>query len=388
MNPYDVWAEIDLTAISNNIGQLMRLLDGATRFMAVVKADAYGHGAAETARTALGAGADAFGVARLGEAVALRHADIAAPILIFGKTRPEHAGKLVAYDLTQSVGSYAEASALAARARAMGAKIRVHAKIDTGMGRLGIAADGRENAAGPEKGFRSGIDTVCAIWELEGLACEGIYTHFSSADDPDRTMTRRQLFLFNEMTRRLEARGVHFPVRHAANSAALIGMPETHLDMVRAGIAVYGYDPRPDPGRKRVALTPSMTLKARIIHLKSVGAGFPVSYGASERTGTSTTVASVAVGYADGYPRLLSSAGAMAVRGIPAPVIGRVCMDMTMIDVGGVPGAAEGDTVTVFGNPAQGAPGADRVAEQTGTVSYEVLTGVSGRVPRIYHGFP
>ncbi len=381
MMPYDVWAEIDLNALDGNIKGLKRLLAGRARFMAVVKADAYGHGAIETSKRAVAAGADALGVARIGEAVGLRHAGIDVPVLIFGKTRPCQAGRLIEHGLTQTVCSYGEAADLSARARAMGCRISVHVKIDTGMGRLGIVAGGTGNP----RELRTGVvEEICTIYGLEGLYCEGIYTHFAAADEADKSMTVNQLALFDGLLNRLEKRGVRFKMRHAANSAAVIDMPETHLDMVRAGLSIYGYYPSGFVRRDTVGLNPAMTLKSRIVHLKKVGPGFPVSYGATARTGKETVIATVAVGYADGFSRLLSSRGKMTVRGTHAPVIGRVCMDATMLDVGHIPDAAVGDAVTIFGKPGTGVLSADWLADQASTITYEVLTSVSSRVTRVY----
>ena len=381
--PYDIWAEIDLDALSGNIKGLKALLDPGVLFMAVVKADAYGHGAVETARAAVSAGADALAVARLGEAVELRHAGITAPVLILGKTRPEYAEKLVDYDLTQTVSSFKEAAAFSARAVSLGTRIRVHVKIDTGMGRLGLVADGVPGVC-RGAGERGAADEVASLYALEGLLCEGICTHFASADDADKTAAGRQLALFLELTDILESRGIHFQIRHAANSAAVIDLPASRLDMVRPGLSIYGYYPSEAVSRESVRLTPVMTLFSRIVHVKRVGAGFSVSYGATEQTRAETNLATVAVGYADGYSRLLSSKGQMAVRGITVPVVGRVCMDFTMVDAGCVPGISENDAAVVFGPPETGAPTADDIARWSGTISYEVLTSVSKRVPRLY----
>jgi len=381
--PYDIWAEIDLDALSGNIKGLKALLDTGVLFMAVVKADAYGHGAVETARAAVSAGADALAVARLGEAVELRHAGVTAPVLILGKTRPAYAEKLISYNIAQTVCSFEEAAAFSARARALGSEIRAHIKIDTGMGRLGLVAEGVPGFS-RSKGKWGAIDEVAAVHGLEGLSCEGICTHFASADDADITGAERQLALFLELTGALETRGIRFPLRHAANSAAVIGLPASRLDMVRPGLSMYGYYPSEAVSRETVRLTPVMTLFARIVHVKRVGPGFSVSYGATEQIRKETDLATVAAGYADGYSRLLSSAGQMAVRGIPVPVVGRVCMDFTMVDVGSISGISENDAAVVFGPPETGALTADDIAARCRTISYEVLTGVSKRVPRLY----
>jgi len=379
--PYDVWAEIDLAAISENIKGLRRLLSGSTRLMAVVKADAYGHGAVAVSRQAIDAGADALGVARLGEALELRNAGISEPILILGHTPPELAAKLILHDLIQSVFSYQNAVALAKSARKLGGRIRVHVKIDTGMGRLGIRAD---DAVCAEESSDA-VEEIRAIYELPDLIPEGIYTHFATADDRDKTVARQQFQLFSALLKNLENAGIAVGLRHAANSAATIDMPETHLDMVRTGISIYGHYPSEAVEKQRVRLIPAMSVKSRIVHLKTVGPDYPVSYGWTARTSGATTIATVAIGYADGLCRILSSTGRMSVAGITVPVIGRICMDHTMIDVGQLPEVSTGDPVVVFGNPATGALSAESVAGAMGTINYEVLTMVSGRVPRIFH---
>lgn len=384
MIPYDVWAEINLSAVSDNIKGLKTILSHGSRLMAVVKADAYGHGAVPVAKCAVAAGAAALGVARIGEAVELRHAGIDLPVLILGYTPPESAGRLISRDLAQTVYSYNTAAALSAVAEGLGKRIRIHIKIDSGMGRLGILPDGRGIFPAGGNGFSGAADEIRAICGLKGLFPEGIYTHFASADCADKISAREQFRIFMEMIDRLVAGGIHFPVRHAANTAALIDMPETHLDMVRAGIGIYGHYPSAEVNSRRVCLRPAMTLKSRIVHLKTVAPGFRVSYGGTAQTLAATTLATVSVGYADGFSRLLSSTGRMTVHGIEVPVIGRVCMDQTVIDVGRVPDAAVGDPVIVFGDPAEGAVSAEAVAVQMNTINYEVLTLVSKRVPRVY----
>ncbi|MFW6283979.1 MAG: alanine racemase [Desulfosalsimonas sp.] len=380
MIPYDVWAEIDLAAIAQNIRNLKAGLAGNVGLMAVVKANAYGHGAVPVARQALAAGADCLAVARLAEALELRYAGISCPILIFGHTPPEMAGKLMDFDLIQTVFAYADARDLDLRAKAAGRAIRVHVKIDTGMGRLGVAGwpDSSRNAWG------DATEEVAAICGLPGLNAEGVYTHFATADSPDPTGARRQLEAFLQILSALECRGIKFSVRHAANSAAAINLSETHLDMVRPGISIYGCYPS-DPGAvPRVRLVPAMSLYARIVHLKTVGPGFAVSYGWTEQTREKTVIATVPVGYADGYDRHFSSAGRMKLRGVLVRVLGRVCMDHTMLDVGAVPDPACGEPVMVFGGSAKERVSVDELARALGTIHYEVLSRISARIPRIY----
>jgi len=380
----DVWAEIDLSAIAHNIGRLKSLLAPGIKFMAVVKANAYGHGLLPVARQALAAGADCLGVARLGEAVALREGGISAAILIFGYTPPESVGELTAHRLVQTVYSYEIAQKMAAAARKQNTWLPVHVNVDTGMGRLGIVGGLRRSPGDVPGPDPAAVDEIKALSRLPGLSVEGIYTHFATADEVDQTLAAGQLKLFRELTAALAADGLGPLVRHAANSAAMIAIPESRLDMVRAGIAVYGLSPSREFPIEQLDLKPAMTLKARVIHLKEVGAGFPVSYGATEKTREPTTIATVSIGYADGYNRLFSSRGRMRVRGQFAPVIGRVCMDQTMLDVGAIAGVEIGDEVVVFGRDAAGALPVSEIAEALNTISYEVVSGVSDRVARVY----
>ncbi len=380
----DVWAEVNLAAILHNTKQIRSLLSPSTRLMAVVKANAYGHGLAAVAGQVISAGADVLGVARISEAIQVREAGIDVPILIFGHTPPEKVSCLLDYNLTQTLWSYKIARSLSDVAESENRKIKAHLKVDTGMGRLGIFACDRrrpsENLTIPDHAVKE----VGLIKRLSGIDLEGIYTHFATADATDKTLALRQFELFNQFIGHLKKSGIEFKTRHAANSAAIIDMPETHLDMVRAGITVYGYYPSVFVEMNKINILPAMTVKSRIIHLKTVNSGFSVSYGATEETSRQTVIATVAIGYADGYSRLLSSKGKMLVRGRLAPVIGRVCMDLTMLDVGGIPDVAMGDEVVVFGPHKELSIGADKIAGEMNTISYEVLTTISDRVLRVY----
>ncbi|NOY69997.1 MAG: alanine racemase [Deltaproteobacteria bacterium] len=374
---YDTWTEIDLSAIYENVRALKVRLGPETRLMAVVKADGYGHGAKETATAALDAGASALGVARMDEALQLRTAGIDAPILIFGHTRPALTVKLLSHGLTQTVWDVATARDLSDAAVTAGLRLCVHIKVDSGMGRLGIAC-------GKDTDYNRAVDTVAAVHRLPGLEVEGIYTHFATADEADKACAMVQFKRFTTLLERLSASGIHIPIRHAANTAAIIDLPETHLDMVRAGIGIYGVYPSADVDHATVRLVPAMSLKSRVIQVKKVAPGFAVSYGHTARTTTSTLLATIAVGYGDGFPRPCSNRGKMLVRGRPAPVIGRVCMDQTILDVGHIPGVVPGDEVVVFGGSDDACIPVESLAKDAQTISYEILTGISGRVKRIY----
>jgi alanine racemase len=366
-----VWAEVDLGAIDHNLRQVARRKSPQAGLMAVVKANAYGHGAVPVAETALAAGANWLGVAILGEAIELRRAGVAAPILILGYTPPDEVGSVLANDVSQAVFSMETARALSREAARLGRRARVHLKVDTGMSRLGVAPG------------QDGLAFAKDLAGLPGLDLEGIFTHFAAADDPDQGYTRWQLERFTAFIEDLRALGIEFRIRHAANSAAIINLPEAHLDLVRLGISLYGYHPSPG-GEGGVALRPAMTVKARIGYLKEVPAGTCVSYGRTFVTGRPTVLATLPLGYADGYPRLLSSRGAVIIHGRMAPVVGRVCMDQIMVDVTDIPRVALGDEVIVLGRQGEVGMTADDLAALTGTISYEILCGVSPRVPRVY----
>ena len=377
------WAEVNLDAYAHNIRELRRISRVPARLMAVVKANGYGHGAVEVAREALQNGAQYLGVARIDEAIPLRQAGLEVPILIFGYTPPDLAPLLIDYELTQTVYSISTASALSEQATRKGKKIIIHLKVDSGMGRLGflLAAtnDTRDDIA-----TRNSVRAIETISRLPGLTVEGIFTHFATADSAEKSYANMQLDRFMDLLTRLQKQGLEPPIRHAANSGALIDMPDSHLDMVRPGIATYGLHPSAEVNKSRVDLRPVMSLKSRVIHLKRVPPGFNISYGITFQTKNHTTIATVPVGYADGFNRLLSSRGHMLVHGQRVPIVGRVCMDLTMLDVGEVSGVALEDEVVVFGEQGKGAVTADEIASDLDTINYEIVSTITARVPRIY----
>ena len=378
------WAEIDLTAYAHNITELKRITAKGARLMAVVKANGYGHGAIEVAGEALKNGAEYLGVARINEAVQLRTAGLSAPILVFGYTPPNLADTLIRYDLTQTVYALSTASVLSQYARRKGAKIGVHIKADSGMGRLGLPLISGNGAGTDSHPLKNSVQEVEAISRLGGLTVEGIFTHFATADSRDKSYAKIQIDVFTDFLNRLDRQGLVPPIKHAANSGALIDLPESHLDMVRPGIATYGLYPSDEVDKSRVDLKPAMTLKSKIIQLKKVPAGFNVSYGITYQTKNPTTIATVPVGYADGFNRLLSNQGHMLVNGQRVPIVGRVCMDLTMLDVGKVPDVAIEDEVVVFGQHHTESVTADEMASQLNTINYEIVSTITARVPRIY----
>jgi len=379
-------AEIDLKAIAHNVGELRRITHPDALVMAVVKANAYGHGAVEVARCALQNGAQRLGVARIDEAIQLRKAGIKAPILIFGYTLPEMAPELLEYNLTQTVYTPAFARALSRTAVSLGGKIKIHLKVDTGMGRLGLLSQNFKLHHSGEIINIKAVDASEAIAGLKGLELEGIFTHFATADSADKRYAKKQLDLFLDFLSRMRECGVNPAVRHAANSAALINMPQSHLDMVRPGIAIYGLYPSPEVNKKRVSLKPAMALRARVIHIKKVPAGFNISYGITYKTKQATTIATVPVGYADGLNRLLSTSGQMLIHGKRAPIVGRVCMDFTMLDVGGIDNVRVGDEAVIFGPQGNDSITVDEMASALNTINYEIVSTITARVPRVYLG--
>lgn len=377
------WAEINLEAYAHNIRELRRVSRPPARLMAVVKANGYGHGAVEVAREALQNGAQYLGVARIDEAVPLRQAGLEVPILIFGYCPPNLAPLLIDYELTQTVFSLTTASALSEQATRKGKAINIHLKVDSGMGRLGLLLD-TTNSTRDDMAAQNPVREIEAITRLPGLTVEGIFTHFATSDSADKSYANLQLDRFMDLLSRLQKEGLEPPLRHAANSAALIDMPDSHLDMVRPGIATYGLHPSDEVDKSGVDLKPVMTLKSKIIHLKRVPPGFNISYGISFQTKNHTTIATVPVGYADGFNRRLSSRGHMLVHGQRAPIVGRICMDLTMLDVGSVVGIALEDEVVVFGEQGNEAVTADEIASSLDTINYEVVSTITGRVPRVY----
>jgi alanine racemase len=290
---------------------------------------------------------------------------------------------LIDYELTQTVYSLSTATALSEYANRKGKKITVHIKVDSGMGRLGFLLEDIHTT--PNDTPRNHpVREIEAITRLAGLTVEGIFTHFATADSADKSYANLQLDRFLALLNRLQKEELEPPLRHAANSGALINLPESHLDMVRPGIASYGLYPSDEINKSIVDLKPVMTLKSRIIHLKKVPPGFNISYGITYQTKAHTTIATIPVGYADGFNRLLSSRGYMLIHGQRVPIVGRVCMDLTMLDVGGISGVALEDEVVIFGEQGVEAIRADDIAASIGTINYEIVSTITARVPRVY----
>lgn len=365
------WAEINLANLEHNY-RLLRAAAPNSRFAGLVKANAYGHGAVPVARKLEALGADYLLVACLAEAEELRDAGVSAPILILGYTPPEDTPRLLAGNITQTIYDLALARRFSEAALAAGGKLRCHLKADTGMSRLGILSR--------EDNIDSAADTLAEMYRLPGLEPEGLFQHFADADTCPE-YSRMQIDRYNALLRALEARGCTFRLRHCCAGAATLNYPEVHYDMVRPGILLYGYSPD-HACDGMLEVRPVMTVKARIASVKELPAGTCVSYGRTYTLERNSRIAAVTMGYADGLPRLLSGKLTFFWRGQPVRQIGRVCMDMCMADVTDLPGVQVGDEVTIFG--AEG--NLQRMADTMGTITYELMCGISPRVARIYTG--
>ena len=365
------WAEVDLDALAHNYRQARRMIGAGVRYLGVVKADAYGHGAVQVGRKLEALGADYLAVSSLDEARELRHGGISMPILILGHTPPEMVPELIRHHITQTVSARAKAEEYSAAAAACGGTLRVHIKVDTGMSRLGFLVRGGH--------FEGGIASIAAACALPGLDAEGIFTHFAVADEDgeeDEAYTREQFGLFTAVIDALAQRGRTFAIRHCANSGALARYPEMYLDMVRPGIALYGAG----ADAQRLDLRPVMTLKSCVSTIKIFDPDTDISYGRTYRTREKTRVGVLPIGYADGLFRGLSGRMSVWTEEGPAPVLGRICMDMTMVNLTGLSHVHVGDAVELFGQRQR----VDVLAEILGTIPYELTCAVSKRVPRLY----
>lgn len=365
------WAEIDLDALEHNYRRARTLTGPGVRYLGVVKADAYGHGAVQIGRKLESLGADYLAVSSLDEARELRHGGITMPVLILGHTPPDMVPELIRYHITQAVSALAKAEEYSAAAVACGGTLRVHIKVDTGMSRLGFLVRGSH--------FEGGVASIAAACALPGLDAEGIFTHFAVADEDgeeDESYTREQFGLFTAVIDALAQRGRTFAIRHCANSGALARYPEMYLDMVRPGIALYGAG----ADAQRLDLRPVMSLKTCVSTIKVFDPDTTVSYGRTFRTTERTRMGVLPIGYADGFFRGLSNRASVLTDEGPAPIRGRICMDMCMVDLTELPDVHVGDAVEIFGQRQR----VDDLASMLGTIPYELTCAVSKRVPRLY----
>ena len=362
----DVYAEINLDAIRHNFTQIRRHINPNSKLCAVVKANAYGHGAIEVSKVAVECGADFLAVATVGEGLELRRADFTLPILILGLIPKEAVDAVVANDLTQAVVDFELAEKISETAQRLCKVAKVHLKIETGMGRIGVDPD--KAVALAEK-----------ISRLPNVELEGMFSHFADADSDDRTFTNHQIEVFKETAHKIRSAGVEIKMFHLAESAAILDIPEAHFDMVRSGIINYGMYPSENV-RRTIEIKPAMKLVTNIVYLKKVSAGVSIGYGREFVAERDSLIATLPLGYADGYIRAYKNFH-VEIRGQLAPIAGRVCMDQTMIDVTDIDGVKVGDKVILFGSDLISA---DDAAKHLKTINYEITCLISERVPRIF----
>lgn len=370
-----VYAKIDLDAVRHNFQVMRANIDPATKMIAVIKADGYGHGAIPIAK--LVEDYDyiwGFATATAEEALELRSAGVKKPILILGFVFEEYYKELVEQDIRPAVFKLSMAQQLSEEACRQNKEFAIHLALDTGMSRIGFA-DVEES-----------VETIGQIAALPGLKIEGMFTHFAKADELDKTAANRQLQRYLAFADKLEENGVHIPIRHCSNSAALMEMPHANLNIVRAGISIYGIYPSDEVDRSIMELKPVMELKSHITYIKEVEPGTEVSYGGTFVAERKTRIATIPVGYADGYPRLLSGKGWVLIHGQKAPILGRVCMDQFMVDVTDIPQARELDEVTLLGRDRDSVITVDELGKISGRFPYEFVCDISKRVPRVYVG--
>ena len=367
------WAEINLDNIAHNVREIRRITNKKAEIMGVVKADAYGHGVMGVVRTLLDNGVTRLAVSMLDEAIQLRKFGIEVPILILSYTDPIRAEEIILNDVTQTVFSHDLAKALSDAAVKLGKKAKIHIKIDTGMTRVGFMP-----------GY-SAVKNVVEISKLPGIIIEGLFTHFASADEKDKSYTYMQFERFMSICSELGRIGVHIPVKHVCNSAGLMEFPEMHLDMVRPGIIMYGLYPSEEVDKSKISLKPAMTLKANVILVKGVEKNTCISYGRIFTTKRDSKIATIPIGYADGYTRLLNNKGKVLINGELAPVVGKICMDQCMVDVTDLRNEVHvGDEVVIFGRQGENEITVEEVAKDIGTINYEVVCVVGKRIPRVY----
>lgn len=369
---YRSYMNINLAAIAHNLSECRKRI-GDAKLLAVVKADGYGHGAVAVSRHVEHM-VDYFAVACLSEAVELREGGIRKPILILGYTSPKEYGELLAYHVTPTIYSYDAAKKLSDTAGILGCDAKIHIAIDTGMGRIGFVP-GEEDA-----------NVIAAISKLPGIVLEGMFTHFSKADETDKTYTKEQAEKYAMMVDLLRERRIEIPIKHCCNSAGIMDFEDYRYAMVRSGIITYGLWPSDEVNKDNISLMPAMEWKAHIVHVKDVLAGTRISYGGTFVSDKPMKIATVSVGYADGYPRSLSNKGKVLIHGMEAPILGRVCMDQMMVDVSHIPDVDIEDVVTLIGRDKDAQLTVEQVAEWSGRFNYEFVCDISTRVSRIYFG--
>lgn len=368
-----VWAQIDLDAAAHNMRQIRKHVGPDVKIAAVVKANAYGHGSVELAKTFAENGADCFAVSSLDEAVELRrYAHIDKEIFILGHTDARRTEELLTYDIEPAVFNLKNAEFFSQEAQRLGKTLRVHIAVDTGMSRVGFQVN------------EFSVSEIKAIAALPNIEIRGMFTHFAVSDIKDKTFTREQYGHFRWMCKRMEEEGIHIALRHCCNSAAALELPEYYCDMVRPGIIMYGCEPSPDVDIKPYDLRPVMSLRCCIAHVKLIDAGATVSYGRHYTAPSRRKIATLPVGYADGYSRILSGKVDVLYHGHRVPQVGAICMDQCMIDVSGEANVHAGDEVVLFGRQGDSFIPIEEIAAVCGTINYEIMCNISRRVPRVY----
>lgn len=366
-----VWAEIDLDAIAHNMREVKKCIKPTTLATAVIKADGYGHGAVQIAEVLLENGADRLAVATLSEAVQLRKAYKSAEIMILGYTPNENADEVIENRLIQAVYNIEQARHFSKRCAQLSEELKIHIKIDTGMRRIGMEATEQT------------VNEILEISKMEKIELEGIFTHFAVADEIDKSFTHEQVKKFKWIVESLEERGLKIPIKHVSNSAAIIDCPEYQFDMVRAGIMLYGLYPSKDVNHDAVSLKQAMSLRSQISHVKDVNAGEGISYGLLYRTKKNSQIATLPLGYADGFTRALTGKAKAIVGSEIRPIVGRICMDQCMLEASGLD-VKQGDVVTLFGEANGNIITIDEYADMIGTINYEIVCMISKRVLRVY----
>lgn len=368
-----VWAQIDLDAAAHNMRQIRKHVGPDVKIAAVVKANAYGHGSVELAKTFAENGADCFAVSSLDEAVELRrYAHIDKEIFILGHTDARRTEELLTYDIEPAVFNLKNAEFFSQEAQRLGKTLRVHIAVDTGMSRVGFQVN------------EFSVSEIKAIAALPNIEIRGMFTHFAVSDIKDKTFTREQYGHFRWMCKRMEEEGIHIALRHCCNSAAALELPEYYCDMVRPGIIMYGCEPSPDVDINPYDLRPVMSLRCCIAHVKLIDAGATVSYGRHYTAPSRRKIATLPVGYADGYSRILSGKVDVLYHGHRVPQVGAICMDQCMIDVSGEANVHAGDEVVLFGRQGDSFIPIEEIAAACGTINYEIMCNISRRVPRVY----
>ena len=370
MLPSRVYAEINLDAMCSNVSQALERMKPA-KLMAIIKTDAYGHGAVRSAKALDEIGVYAFGVATPGEALELRRAEIKNPILILGYVFEEYFDRMIENDIDLALFDLNTAKLLNSHAEKLGKKARVHIKADTGMGRIGFQP------------CDESAEIIKEIAALNNIEIDGMFTHFACADSKDKASVNRQIERFTNFVAKVKSEGVSLPIVHCYNSASIVDFDKPLFDMVRCGIITYGLEPSDEVSKTNIKLQKVMSIKSHVAYVKKVGAGFTVSYGSTYVTDKETEIATIPVGYGDGYPRTLSNKGMVLIGGHFAKIIGRVCMDQFMVDVTGL-GVSRGDEVILMGSDGENSITAGEIGDLSGRFNYELVCDINKRVPRVY----